>query len=137
MNTFEEIPAGNISIAKRTLKYGVGINDAQYQVQLRNTDNTLLTCPFYKVWSDMLKRCYSQTFLTKNPTYKGCYVCTPWLTFSNFRKWMETQAWKGKELDKDILIAGNKIYSPETCIYVPQWLNSFTINNIILIIIYS
>lgn len=36
---------------------------------------------------------------------------------------METQKWEGKCLDKDILIQGNKIYSPETCIFVSSTIN--------------
>ena len=41
----------------------------------------------------------------------------------NFRSWMETQDWKGKELDKDILFQGNKVYSPDTCVFVDKGVN--------------
>jgi hypothetical protein len=71
----------------------------------------------------MLERGYSSRLQTKEPTYIGCTVCEEWLTFSNFKKWMETQDFEGKQLDKDILVQGNKIYSPETCIFVSNAIN--------------
>ena len=39
---------------------------------------------------------------------------------------MEKQDWQGKQLDKDILCVGNKIYSPETCAFVDITTNHFT-----------
>jgi len=77
----------------------------------------------------MLNRCYSEATQRKNPTYVGCYVCEEWLTFSNFKSWMEKQNWEGKELDKDILVKGNKVYSPETCIFIDASVNSFVSDN--------
>ena len=77
----------------------------------------------------MLKRCYSENSLTTNPTYKGCSVCDEWLTFSNFRRWMETQDWEGKALDKDLLVYQNKIYSPETCCFISSKLNTFLVKS--------
>ena len=62
----------------------------------------------------MLARCYSEKVHLKQPTYIGCTVVKDWLTFFNFKQWMVTREWKG-----------NKVYSPETCIFIPQKLNSF------------
>lgn len=116
--------------------YGVGINDADYTIKVNETlgyvdgkqiQRVVWTCPFYKRWVDMLKRCYNSYDLTKNPTYMGCSVCYDWLTFSNFRKWMSSQDWEGKQLDKDILVRGNKVYSPETCVFLPSEVNSFIV----------
>ena len=103
---------------------GFGINDAEYQTH-KSTKNgrKYQRCPFYVRWSDMIKRCYYQKHLNRNPTYVGCSVCEEWRLFSNFKKWMEQQDWKGKQLDKDILLKGNKIYSPKTCIFVTQDVN--------------
>lgn len=69
----------------------------------------------------MLRRSYGGG----RPTYIDCLVCDEWLTFSNFRKWMEKQDWEGNHLDKDILFKGNKIYSPSTCVFVPPQVNTF------------
>lgn len=73
----------------------------------------------------MLVRCYSAASQVNNPTYVGCSVCEEWLTFSNFKCWMETQDHEGNQLDKDLLFQGNKVYSPETCIFVSPQVNSF------------
>jgi hypothetical protein len=86
-------------------------------------------CPYYTKWMSMLKRCYSENSLTTNPTYKGCSVCDEWLTFSNFRRWMETQDWEGKALDKDLLVYQNKVYSPETCCFISSKLNTFLVKS--------
>jgi len=110
---------------KKKLVYGVGVNDADYQISPRVGKKRAM-CKFYSVWSDMIKRCYSEKYHIKRPTYKGCSVCEEWLIFSNFRTWMIEQDWKGKELDKDLLVNGNKVYSPETCVFVDRPLNLFT-----------
>lgn len=110
---------------KRKPVFGVGINDADYNVQIRDKDrNLLFSCTAYNKWYDMLKRCYS-TKIDNRPTYLGCSVCEDWLTFSNFKAWLEEQdGWEDKALDKDILISGNKVYSPDTCVMVDQEVNS-------------
>lgn len=115
------------SIANRRLKYGVGINDADYVTKpVINGKET--RCPAYKAWHHMLLRAYNQRYNTKHPTYGAVTVCDEWLIFSNFRRWFIENHVDCCELDKDILSKENKIYSPETCIYVPQWLNKFTTN---------
>lgn len=101
------------------LVFGVGINDAE---GARKT-------VYYCRWVNMLARCYSNKTHTIRPTYKGCFVCNEWLTFSRFKSWMETQDWEGKHLDKDILYPGNKIYSPDTCVFVDAYVNLFTTDN--------
>lgn len=115
--------------AKRKPLYGVAINDAPYPVTeyytLNGVTKRRLACNFHRVWSDMIRRCYSERFKEKYPTYKECTCCPEWIYFSKFKAWMETQDWEGKELDKDLLFEGNKIYSPETCIFIPQRVNKF------------
>lgn len=103
---------------------GIGINDADYVV-MPSVNGQQVKCSFYRAWKSMLERCYSESCQKKHPTYYGCVVCKEWLTFSNFKSWMETQDWKEKELDKDILIPGNKIYSPEACVFVDSITNTF------------
>lgn len=70
----------------------------------------------------MIARCYSKNQGKYTPSYKGCSVCEEWLTFSNFKSWMETQDWEGKELDKDLLGDGT-LYSPETCCFITKHMN--------------
>lgn len=113
----------------KKLVYGVGINDADYFTQTFEKVNGVarhsFACPYYKRWSEVLKRCYSKKAQASRPDYVGCLICDEWKTFSKFKLWMESQDWKGKELDKDILVVGNRIYSPETCAFVDQNTNSF------------
>ena len=80
----------------------------------------------YDLWHSMLQRCYSNKYQQKKPTYVNCMVCQEWLTYSNFQKWFNNpqNGYKdGYHLDKDILIKGNKVYSPNTCCFVPNRLN--------------
>lgn len=106
----------------KKLIYGFGINDADYAVSCR-IDGKKKMCKFYTSWVGMLKRCYSPASLKLRPTYKGCSVCIEWRSFKKFKNWMELQDWEGNHLDKDILIQGNKIYSPETCVYIDSGTN--------------
>jgi len=124
---FIEIPANAMSLAMRRKVHGVGTNDARYATEVRNGSRSN-RCPYYVKWASMLQRCYSEKYATKNPTYINCIVCDEWLTFSNFKKWMKKQDWAGKQLDKDLLVLSNKIYSPETCIFVSQHINDLLLD---------
>lgn len=111
-------------MSKRTMIYGIGINDADYLVKPRiEGTNKRMSCPFYLRWKEMLRRCYSEKEHLRNPTYKDCEVVEEWKYFSNFKSWMENQDWEGKHLDKDILVPGNKTYGPNTCIFVEDKIN--------------
>jgi len=86
----------------------------------------------YVKWVNMLTRCYSEAFHKVQPNYIGCTVCEEWHNYSNFKKWCEENYYsvddEKMELDKDILKKRNKMYSPETCIFVPKSVNSLFIN---------
>jgi len=108
------------------LVHGAGINDADYAVAGKNhRTGKQWMCPYYNKWKGMLRRCYSKKYQEKYPTYEGCSVCEDWLIFSNFKSWMESQNWEGKDLDKDLLFEGNKVYSPDKCVFVSSVLNAF------------
>lgn len=118
----------------KKLGYGVGVNDADYVVMVNETlgyvngkrrQRRVWVCPFYETWRGMLKRCFSEKLKADSPTYKDVTCCEEWLTFSNFKRWMETQDWEGKQLDKDIIFPNNKVYSPETCAFVSCVTNVF------------
>lgn len=77
-------------------------------------------------FSGMLERCYEQTALNKRKTYAECEVLDIWFNFQTFAEWCYSQIGfgeKGWQLDKDILLKGNKLYSPETCCFVPSEIN--------------
>lgn len=111
---------------RTTLVYGVGINDAAYPT-MATIYGGHIRCPVYVVWLSMLKRCYSPKYQQTRPTYKGCSVAPDWHSFMKFREWWLSSYVDGYQLDKDILVTGNKVYSADTCLYVPQWLNLFTV----------
>ena len=85
----------------------------------------------YQTWRDMLKRCYDEKTLEQHPTYKGCTVCDEWHNFQNFAEWYIKQEFNGCDycLDKDLLIDGNKIYSPETCVLAPRQINNLFLDS--------
>lgn len=116
---------------RNKLLFGVGINDANYNVckteQINGRSKIVWKCPFYTAWSNMLARCYDINAAKNNPSYCPCSVVSDWLYFSVFKSWMEEQKWQGKHLDKDLLVPGNKVYSPEACVFVDPSVNTFVI----------
>ncbi len=106
--------------------YGVGyIGVGEFKTCDENGKNT--KC--YWTWKNMMKRCYDHKYHEKKPTYIGCSVCESWKNFQNFAKWFYENYYefgndKRMELDKDILNKGNKVYSPETCIFTPNFINA-------------
>lgn len=87
----------------------------------------------YRTWFDMLKRCYDPKYQDKYPTYKGCKVCPEWHNFQVFAEWYYSNFYEIENepmaLDKDILHKGNKLYSPDNCIFVPQFINNLFVKN--------
>lgn len=117
------------------LLYGVGINDATYQTRVleryfcgksqRMRYRSTWRCPFYSTWANVISRCYLKK---KRNAYVEASVCEEWYTFSNFKRWMESQDYVGKHLDKDLLCLGNKVYCPEHCVFISKDLNNFLID---------
>ena len=104
---------------------GVGMLGVKYPSKV-NGENT----KEYKTWMNMLKRCYSKNLKSRNRTYEGVTCCEEWLLYENFYEWLHNQPNFDKwyngyrwDLDKDILVKGNKIYSPEMCCLVPNNVN--------------
>jgi len=87
----------------------------------------------YKIWQSMLQRCYDPKYHKTKPSYIKCEVHQEWHNFQNFAKWFEkrytVEKMLGWALDKDILIKGNRIYSPEACCLVPLEINSLFIKS--------
>lgn len=101
---------------------GVGIVDLE-----RTVDKNGIRFDSYIRWKSMLQRCYNKKIEESIPTYKNITVCKEWHNYSNFKKWYDENYYEidGEKmhLDKDILFKGNKIYSPDTCVFVPQTIN--------------
>lgn len=97
---------------------GVGVNDYGLPIKINEKHIDSYTC-----WRNMIMRCYDSKEQQKHPSYKGCVVCEDWLYFSNFNAWFDKNYRKGYELDKDILSKDCKCYSPQTCLFVPKYIN--------------
>ena len=110
--------------------YGFGIIGSE---EMMNDGKKLKS---YNHWSYMIRRCYSDEFNSKHVSYKGCTVCKEWQYYSNFKQWFNKNYYEINEekmcIDKDILIKRNKIYSPETCIFVPNNINVLFVKRILL-----
>lgn len=113
----------------KKLVHGFGVNDADYSVRPTESDGKQIICPFYMTWNNMLERAYSPIYHARRPTYIDVTVCDEWRSFMAFRAWMMEQDWEGKALDKDVLVPGNKVYSPETCVFVTREINSLLIDS--------
>ena len=123
-SAYKEFKKGNIACPYEKRVYGVGyLGEGKYKAY-ENGKQT--KC--YQVWSKMLQRCYDIKYHEKYPTYKHCIVCNKWLNYQNFAKWFYDNYYEVNNekmcLDKDILNKGNKIYSPDTCIFVPERINT-------------
>ena len=121
--TYRAFKNGEIKCPYEHSVYGIGcMGEGEYKVS-ENGKNTRV----YHTWHSMLERCYSEKYQEKYPTYNGCTVCEEWLNFQNFAKWYDENSYEVNNekmnLDKDILVKHNKIYSPDTCIFVPQAIN--------------
>ncbi|WP_304610368.1 hypothetical protein [Muribaculum intestinale] len=114
------------SESKSSVAYG---NGARGIMKVPETPIFTLSDLVYKAWLSMLNRCYANH--QKYPTYVDCSVCNDWLIYSNFKRWFENPEngyREGYALDKDILVKGNKTYSPTTCCFVPPYINSLLVN---------
>lgn len=98
---------------------GVGVNDFDGAIKIKTKHLKSYDC-----WRNMIMRCYDVKEQEKHPTYKGCVVCDEWLYFSNFKKWFDENYRDGYEIDKDILYKDCKYYSPQTCLFVPRYINN-------------
>ena len=105
--------------------YGVGVIGDKYPSKV----NGVLTKE-YKLWTSMLVRCYSESFKKKRPTYEGCEVSDNFLRYQYFYEWCNKQVGfdnEGWQLDKDLLMKGNKVYSENTCVFLPSEVNSLLV----------
>lgn len=131
-STWDAFQLGEIKNPFKPTLYNVGIIGDKYK-----TINNGISTKEYNTWNNVLMRSFNESVKNKNPSYKDVTCCKEWLFFPNFYEWLHSQEnfdkWYGLKLsaiDKDILIKGNKIYSPDTCCLVPLHVNAlFTKNN--------
>ena len=119
------IKSGNVKDPYLASAYGIGIIGTKYLASIsgRNTKE-------YELWRDMLKRCYYDTYQKKYPTYEGCEVSDNFKSYEYFYEWCNNQIGFSNDgngnpfhLDKDLLVKGNKIYSEDSCVFIPSEIN--------------
>ena len=101
--------------------YSVGILGAKYPSKVNGVKTKE-----YTLWQNMLERCYSDALKKRCPTYEGCEVSNNFLRYEYFYEWCHIQVGfgvEGFELDKDLLVKGNKVYSESTCVFIPSEIN--------------
>jgi hypothetical protein len=109
------------------LVHGVGYNDGKYSSKDGNK-----TAYIYGKWQRMLERCYNDKSLIVKPTYIGCSVSDSFKEYTLFHEWYITQIgseYQDWQLDKDLLIRNNKVYSEEYCVLLPKDINTLIIKN--------
>ena len=121
---YNNFKRGTIKCPYERRYYGVGyLGEGKYKMS-ENGKHT----KEYDIYHDMLKRCYDSKFQEKRPTYKDCVVEDYLLNFQHMGEWIENNYYEvpgeRMHLDKDILCKGNKVYSRETCIFVPHRINT-------------
>ena len=121
---YNQFKNGNIKCPYEPRCFGVGyLGEGKYKVweNGKNSDK-------YNIWYNMLMRCYDSKYQEREPTYKGCRVEDYLLNFQHMGEWIEDNYYEipGEImcLDKDILYKGNKVYSRDTCIFVPKRINN-------------
>ena len=105
--------------------YSVGIIGVKYPISEYGVHTKE-----YGLWKNMLRRCYSDTYKKKYPTYIDCKCSENFKSFEYFYGWCNKQIGfdnEGFELDKDLLTKGNKVYSEDSCIFIPSEINTLLI----------
>ena len=118
---FDHIRNGLIKDPHVPSVYGVGVLGTKHPITINGVQTKE-----YVLWCSMLKRCYSEGYKKKHQTYKDCEVSENFKSYEYFYEWCNEQFGFGIEdfeLDKDLLIKGNKIYSESTCIFIPYEIN--------------
>ena len=121
------IKSGGVKDLHLPSVHGVGVVGTKYPPSMsgRNTKE-------YNLWQSMLQRCYSDAYQKKYPTYEGCEVSDNFKSYEYFYEWCHKQIGfsnQGWQLDKDLLIKGNKVYSESTCVFIPSEINSLLIKS--------
>lgn len=120
---YESRVSSERNLKTRRKVYGFGINDAPFPTQFHIKEK-LYAHPAYLAWKSIICRCYNPKYIDRFPTYSGASVCEEWRSFMSFRSWWVEHHIDGLVIDKDI-IGNGKVYSPSTCIFIPNDMNIF------------
>ena len=116
---------GNVKDPYSPSVFGVGVLGTKYLPSISGVKTKE-----YALWKRMLERCYSTNFKKKRPTYESCEVSDNFKSYEYFYEWCNSQVGfdvKGWQLDKDLLVKGNKVYSESTCVFLPREINQILV----------
>lgn len=120
---------GNVKNPYYPMMLGVGMLGSKHPSKIND-----VTTKEYQAWKGIIYRCYDEKTKSRNLAYQDAVCCKEWLCFENFYEWLHSQEnfnkWDNDKwtVDKDILIKGNKLYSPETCCLVPNNVNALFVS---------
>lgn len=98
---------------KKKVLFDIGVNDLLFESHTQA----------YKIWKHLLMRCYDKKFQGKHRSYMDCQMSDDWLKFSSFKYWFDSHYVEGWDIDKDVILKGNKLYSASTCCFLPHEIN--------------
>lgn len=114
--------------ASRPYVAGVGYATGTEQEPFSPQDNVRA----YEIWTAMINRCYSRGGGMRS--YKDVEVAEEWHNFTNFLAWYKKEVYDGSiirryqlALDKDLFGGNSRMYSPETCCFLPKSINSILV----------
>ena len=119
--TLGNIKSGEVKDPYSPSVFGVGLLGTKYPSTINGVQ-----IKEYELWKNMLERCYSDTYKKKYPTYKDCEASENFKSFEYFYEWCNKQIGFGNQgwhLDKDLLTKGNKVYSEDSCVFIPNEIN--------------
>lgn len=118
--TADNIRRGLVKDKMRPIKYGLGfIGCGDHKSSDRYGKHTKA----YACWTAIFQRCYEINRSYNNIRYEDCFVSKEWHNFQNFAEWYAKNYPKDSgdyQIDKDILVDGNRIYSPNFCKFVTR-----------------
>lgn len=121
-----QLRAGNVRDKSLPSNQGIGIVGNKYPTIINGKE-----CHEYNTWSGIIRRCYDDRHSLKSASYKDCTVSENFKSYEYFYEWCQKQIGFGNygwQIDKDLLIKGNRVYSEDTCVFVPAEINIALIN---------
>lgn len=123
---YSKLQAGAVKDVTRPTIYNVGFIGSKYPTSFRDVGGKKRNMPEYEQWSGFLRRCYDEKYHKKYQTYIGCACSKNFTSYEYYTEWCHKQIGfsKGWNLDKDLLVKGNKLYSEDTCVFIPTEINA-------------
>lgn len=118
----QNIELGSVKDKYKPDVFGVGVVGCKYATKVNGKH-----LPEYILWRNMITRCFDTESLSKRPTYDGCTLSENFKSYEYFYEWCQSKIGfkeQGFALDKDLLVKGNKVYSEDTCVFIPTEINT-------------